>query len=155
MSGGSGTAQIALVVLAACSGPVASTPGVPAKTASHTSTKLGVQLAAPTDARIEETADHVFVGNGTFKLNLFAVDEYSAASADAQKFDIERMPGFLKLTKEQRNGEDWRFDYELERGKAGTIARIHAGRALDCGVSGVAPAVAAEVGAACGNVKKL
>jgi hypothetical protein len=150
--------MIAAIALAACSGRTPPTPPIPpapAQASWQQSAKLGVQIEAPGDAKLQETANHAFVGNATFKLNLFVVDEYSPASAEAQKAQLEQLPGFVKLTTEQHQGDTWRFDYALERGEAGTISRIHAGRALDCGVHGVTPEIAAAVGAACAAIKPL
>ncbi len=149
------TALLAGIALAACSSRAPSTPSVPAATTWQHSPALGVQVAAPGDAKLAERAGHAFFGNGTFKLNLFAVDAYSVQSADDQKAELEHTPGFVKLTHEEHQGDTWRFDYELARGEAGTIARIHPGRALDCGVHGATPAVAAAVAAACAQIKPL
>lgn len=148
---------VAAIVCIACSSgnPPPSAPASPGNNASKRASGLGVQIDAPADAKLQESAGHAFVGNGTFKLNLFAVDTYSPASADDQRTQLEHMLGFVKLTHDEVAGDRWRFDYELPRGKAGTISRIHPGRALDCGVHGVTPEVAAAVAAACAQIKPL
>jgi hypothetical protein len=118
-------------------------------------TKLGLAIDAPAGVKVDDTGPSVFVTNGTFKLNLFVVDEYSQPSADAQRATIERDPAFVKFTTEQPGDKTWRFDYELARGKAGTISRIDVGHPLDCGIHGVTPDVAAAVARACASLKKL
>ncbi len=146
--------MLAVLALAACRAPSAPSPPATATTWQR-SPKLGVQVSAPADAKLQESDGHAFFGNGAFKLNLFAVDAYSVQSADDQKAELERTPGFVKLTHEEHQGDSWRFDYALARGEAGTIARIHPGRALDCGVHGVAPEVAAAVATACAQIKPM
>jgi hypothetical protein len=117
---------------------------------------FGVELDAPADATVEERERNAHVGNGRFKLNLFAVDEYSLANAAAAKASLQKEKGFAKFTTEEVSGKTWRFVYELEGGKAGTNSRIIIGaRSLDCGVHGVEPAVAAVVAAACAEARPL
>ena len=136
-------AAAAMIVLAACTHGV--WQGVPS---------LGAQVEAPAGATVEQTPTHAFVGDGTFKLNLFAVDERSASSADEQRALIDRFEDLVRVTREERGDRTWRFDYALDDGKAGTIARILVGgRALDCGVHGVAPEIATAVGDACARVR--
>ncbi|HTJ42565.1 MAG TPA: hypothetical protein VL463_10755 [Kofleriaceae bacterium] len=136
-------AAAAMIALAACSGGV--WQGVPS---------MGAQVEAPAGATVEQTATHAFVGDGSFALNLFAVNERSPATADEQRALLDREDDFVRVTREERGDRTWRFDYALEDGKAGTIARIVVGgRALDCGVHGVAADVAARVGDACARVR--
>jgi hypothetical protein len=96
-----------------------------------------------------------FVGNGTFKVNFFVVDQFSPATAAEQQARLEMEPGFAAFTKVQRGASSWRYDYTLSDGTAGTVARIAASRPLDCGVHGVAPAMAAAAAAACAGTKAL
>jgi hypothetical protein len=115
---------------------------------------LGVEIDAPSGARVEETPGHAFVSDDNFALNLFAVDALSAVSADAQLAQLEQMEGFVRVTHQERAGSTWRFDYELDGGTKGTIARIRVGvRELDCSVHDVASDVAAAVGRACSRVR--
>jgi hypothetical protein len=116
---------------------------------------FGVQVEAPSDSKVQQSQTTAFVGNGTFKLNLFVVDRYSPASAADQQAELQSEPGFEKITSTQPGGPTWRYDYALRDGKAATVARIAPGRSLDCGVYHVAPAVAAAVASACARVKKL
>jgi len=132
-----------VLVLAACN------PKTPADLPPNTASAFGVRVHAPSDVKVQQTARYAHVGNGTFKLNLFAVDQYSPTSAADQKARIERDLGVVKLTREDAGATTWRFDYELSNGHAATVARITPGRPLDCGVYDVAPEIAAAVAAAC------
>ena len=145
-----------VVAIAACHGSSKAPPAPAAGSSPTHITKLGVTLDAPAGAKVDDTGPSVFVSTGTFKLNLFVVDEYSPPTAAAQRAALEREPGFVKLTTDQPGDKTWRFDYELARGKAGTISRIEVGgHPLDCGIHGVSPDVAAAVARACASVKNL
>lgn len=139
-------------------------PGKPRPTAAGTSDALvtktlpgfKVKLTAPDRATIEERDRNAHVGDGTFKLNLFAVDEYSAKDAAAQAASLRKEPGFVAFTREDAAGATWRYEYTLDGGKAGVSLRLSVGgRSLDCGVHGVAPDVAAAVATACTTVAPL
>ena len=150
---------IVLLALAACrrGETPPSTGDRPLTPGWQGSRTLGVQVAAPADATVRELGNGAaaHVGNGTFKLNLFVVDQYSAQSAEEQKTLIETEPGFAKLTRADMGDNTWRFDYELGTGKSATIARVVAGRAFDCGVYSVTQEIATQVASACASAKKL
>ena len=150
-AGGAAVAAAAACKLFASDGR----PPLPGGSTWHGSNALGVELGAPADADVRETAGHAHVGNGTFKLNLFTVDAWSPASADDQKALVELDPGFVKFTREEPGATTWRFDYLLTNGKAATVSRVVAGRPLDCEVYGVTTEVAAAVASACATVKPL
>ena len=148
--------SIVLLALVACrpSEPVRVTPS--GGTGWQVAGKLGVQVQAPSDAKLQETAQYAHLGNGTFKLNLFVVDEYSPRTAEEHKALIERELGFAKITLEQPGTTTWRFDYQLASGRMATIARIQpGGQPLDCGVYDVTAEIAAQVAASCAGAKRL
>jgi hypothetical protein len=112
---------------------------------------------APDRAKVEERANNAHVGDGTFKLNLFVVDEYSAKNAAAQKTSLQGERGFVSFTRADAGNPAFRFEYTLDGGKAGVSLRLDlgGGRVIDCGVHGVAPEIAAQVATACSTVKAL
>lgn len=139
-------------------------PSKPRPTAAGTSDALvtktlpgfKVKLTAPDRATIEERDRNAHVGDGTFKLNLFAVDEYSVKDAAAQAASLRKEPGFVAFTREEAAGATWRYEYTLDGGKAGVSLRLSiGGRPLDCGVHAVAPDIAAAVATACTTVTGL
>lgn len=117
---------------------------------------LKVKLTAPDRATIEERDRDAHLDDGTFKLNLFAVDEYSVKDAAAQAASLRKEPGFVAFTREEAAGSTWRYEYTLDGGKAGVALRLSVGgRPLDCGVHRVAPEVASAVATACTTVTGL
>ena len=117
--------------------------------------QFGAKLKVPGDVKIEQQKINAHLTNGTFKLNLFIVDEYSSQTAAAKKASLQKEPGFVKFTKQEMGDKTWRFDYELAEGKAGTSSRIDVGKPLDCGVHKMSPELAAAAGAACSGAKAL
>jgi hypothetical protein len=117
--------------------------------------KFGAKLEVPGNVTVEQKDTNAHLTNGTFKINLFVVDEYSQKSAAEVKASLQKEPGFVKFTKEDAGAKTWHFDYELAEGKAGTSARIDIGKPLDCGVHKVAPEVMAMASAACAGAKAI
>jgi len=117
--------------------------------------KFGAKLNVPGDVTVEQKDSNAHLTNGTFKINLFKVDEFSQKSAAEAKASLQKEPGFVKFTKEEAGDKTWHFDYELAAGKTGTSARIDVGHPLDCGVHNVAPEVMAMASAACSTAKSL
>ena len=117
---------------------------------------LKVTLTAPDRATIEERATGAHLTDGTFKLNLDAVDAYSVADAAAMAASLKKEPGFVAFTREDAAGKTWRYEYTLDGGKAGASLRLDVGgRPLDCTIHGVTPDVAAAVATACTTVAPL
>ncbi len=115
---------------------------------------LGVKLNVPGNVTIDQGRS-AFLSNGTFKMNLFKVDESSLKSAAEVKASLQKEPGFVKFTKDEPGDKAWHFDYELDGGRAGTSARIDVGQLLDCGVHGLALDVVAAVSTACASAKAI
>lgn len=135
--------------------PIKPTEGATADLAWRDVPQFGAKLNVPGDVTVEQRDTNAHLTNGTFKLNLFRVDELSQKSADAQKASLQKEPGFVKFTKEEAGATTWHFDYELAGGKAGTSARIDVGKPLDCGVHGVSLEVMAMTSSACTTAKAL
>lgn len=139
-------------------------PSKPRPTAAGTSDQLvkktlprfKVTLMAPDRASIEERDSNAHVGDGTFKLNLFVVDDFSAKSAADKKASLQKELGFEKFTLDQADKSTWHLEYALAGGLAGVTLRLDVGgRALDCGVHKVKPEIVAQVAAACASVQPL
>jgi hypothetical protein len=135
--------------------PEAPPAGASAALAWREVPKLGAKVQVPGNVTVEQDERNAHLTNGAFKLNLFAVDEYSQKSAAEAKASLQKEPGFVKFTKEVAGTTTWRFDYQLADGKAGTSSRIDVGRPLDCGVHKVTPEVASIAGTACAGAARL
>lgn len=117
---------------------------------------LKIKLTAPDRATVEERDTNAHLTDGTFKLNLSAVDGYSAPDAAAMAASLKKEPGFGAFTREDAADKTWRYEYTLDGGKAGVSMRLDlGGRAIDCTIHGVAPEVAAAVASACATVAPL
>lgn len=135
--------------------PLKPAEGATAELAWRDVPKFGAKLNVPGNVTVEQADTNAHLTNGTFKINLFVVDDFSQKSAAAAKASLQKEPGFVKFTKEELGAKTWHFDYELEGGKAGTSSRIDVGRALDCGVHNVTPEVMAAASTACSTAKAL
>lgn len=145
--------------LAYCADPTKPRP-TPAGTGDGLVTKtlpgLKVTLTAPDRATVEERASGAHITDGTFKLNLSAVDGYSTSDAAAMAASLQKEPGFTAFTREDAAGKTWRYEYTLDGGKAGVSIRLDlGGRALDCTIHGVPPEVATAAATACTTVAPL
>jgi hypothetical protein len=135
--------------------PVKPAEGATAELAWRDVPKFGAKLNVPGNVTVDQQDTNAHLTNGTFKINLFKVDEYSQKSGAEAKASLQKEPGFVKFTKEEMGAKTWHFDYELAEGKAGTSSRIDVGHPLDCGVHKVTPDVMAMASAACATAKSI
>jgi hypothetical protein len=135
--------------------PIKPPPGATADLAWRDVPRFGAKLEVPGNVKILQHDSNAHLTNGTFKVNLFRVDEYSMKTAAEKKASLQKEPGFVKFTKEEPGEKTWHFEYELEGGKAGTTWRIDVGAPLDCGVHNQTPANAAAASKACASAKAL
>lgn len=147
----------ALLPTAAC-GSKDSPPAASAPLAWKPIAKFGLQASVPADATVKDGRADVHITSGAFKMNVFAIDEYSLHSGAEARASLQREPGFEGFTREVAGTDEWRFVYALAPGdgqpRAGVSMRVVvAGTPWDCGVHGVAPEIVAQVAAACATLK--
>ncbi|MEO7097019.1 MAG: hypothetical protein ABI175_27415 [Polyangiales bacterium] len=135
--------------------PLKPAEGATAELAWRDVPKFGAKVNVPGNVTVAQRDHDAHLTNGTFKLNLFKVDQYAQKTASEAKASLQKEPGFVKFTKEEAGATTWHFDYELGGGKTGTSSRIDVGKPLDCGVHNVAPDVMAMASAACATAKTI